>query len=452
VSRAQTLPRLRRSRRHARELHNLAWVLAYVAAIVLPLVLAARTPAAPDRRIVDELGSSLGIVALSLLGLQLVLPSRVRPVMGLLGADVAVRLHRRLADVTFAVIGAHIAVVMLAKPARVILLAFFGAPWRAQAAVASTISLVMLVCSSIWRGHLQLPYAAWRALHLALAAGALVLAAVHTVGVNRYLTHGLAAIWLALFVTGSVAMLIELRVLKPRRMARDTYVVQAVVPERGGATTIRLQAKGHLGRPFRPGQFAWLKLADDPGGLVEHPFSYSSSALTPARPCFTIKAYEGFTRTIAQIAPGTDVVLDGPHGSFWPARDASGFVLVAGGIGITPSISLLRTAADLGDRRPYLLFYANRSEADMVLAEELDGLAVRLELTVVHVLSAPSTSWTSERGRIGKELFDRHLPRDLRGFEFFVCASPAVVSAAVDALSLTGVAPEHIHVESFEHV
>jgi predicted ferric reductase len=440
------------SRRPARGRKKLAWVAAYGCGVVLPLVLAARTPVPHGRGVADELGAALGIVALTLLGLQLVIPARLRAVTGVLGADVAVRLHRRLADVTFAAIGAHVAVVTLARPARLALLLFFGAPWRAQAAVASTLALALLVASSVWRGRLQVPYVLWRALHIALGAGALVLAAVHTVGVHGYLCHGLAAVWLGLFVAGSVAALVELRVLRPRRLAREAYVVRAIVPEAGGATTVQLEAKGHVGKPFRPGQFAWLKLAGDPTSLVEHPFSYASSALAPGRPTFTIKAYGGFSRRVAELQPGTDIVLDGPHGSYRPAPDATGHVLIAGGIGITPSISLLRTAADLGERRPYLLVYANRTEEDIVLAEELAGLAMRLDLTVVHVLSAPSPAWTGERGRIGKDLLERHLPADLRGYEFFVCASPAAVATSVDALAAAGVAPEYVHVESFAHV
>jgi predicted ferric reductase len=447
-----TLPLATTTRRRARARRKSAWVAAYAFGVVLPLVLVAGAPLDDGRGIADELGSALGIIALSLLGLQLVVPARLRAVTGVLGADVAVRLHRRLADVTFAAIGAHVAVVVLARPSRALFLLFFGAPWRAQAAVAATLALGLLVGSSIWRGRLQIPYVLWRVLHVVLGAAALVLATVHTVGVNGYLMHGAAAVWLAVFCGGCIAALVELRVLNPRRLARDAYVVKAVVPEAGGATTIRLQAKGHLGTPFRPGQFAWLKLAEDCNGLAEHPFSYSSSAITPARPAFTIKAYGGFSRRVAELAPGTEVVIDGPHGSYWPAREATGYVLIAGGIGITPSISLLRTAADLGDRRPYLLVYANRSQEDIVMAAELDGIAQRLDLTVVHVLSAPSQGWVGERGRIGRALLERHLPADVRGYEFFVCASPPVVATTVAALEQAGVAPEFVHVESFEHV
>jgi predicted ferric reductase len=447
-----SLPQVPRTRRRQHARRKSAWVAAYAFGVVLPLVLVAGVPAGPGRGLDDELGSALGIISLSLLGLQLVVPARLRAVAGVLGADVAVRLHRRLADVTFAAIGAHVAVVMLAEPTRLLFLLFFGAPWRAQAAVASTLALALLVGTSVWRGRLQIPYVLWRGLHIVLGAAALIFATVHTVGVQGYLSHGPAEVWLAVFTVGAMAALVELRVLKPRRLARDAYIVQEVLPEAGGATTIKLQAKGHLGTTFRPGQFAWLKLADDSTGLAEHPFSYSSSAITPVRPSFTIKPYGGFSRHVAELEPGTEVLIDGPHGSYWPDRDATGYVLVAGGIGITPSISLLRTAADLGDPRPYLLVYANRSWDDVVMARELEGIARRLDLTVVHVLSAPSEGWMGERGRISPELLERHLPADLRGYEFFVCASPRCVATTVDAFVRAGVAPEFVHVESFEHV
>jgi len=86
------------------------------------------------------------------------------------------------------------------------------------------------------------------------------------------------------------------------------------------------------------------------------------------------------------------------------------------------------------------------------MADELDGIAHRLDLTVVHVLSAPAPGWVGERGRICRALLDRHLPADMRGYEFFVCASPQVEATTVEALALAGVAPEFVHVESFEHV
>jgi predicted ferric reductase len=425
------------------------WVAAYGLAAVLPLaaVLIGSPPA--GRGFVLELGSALGIVALSLLALQLLLPARLRLVAGPLGADVAVRLHRHLADVVVAAIAAHVALAVAGDPANLALFDPLGAPWRAKAALASCVALAALIASSVLRRRLRLAYARWRGLHVALGIAALGLGVIHAFGVDRYLTSGPAGALTAALAAAGVLAVVELRLLRPRRLARRAYVLERVVSERGGAATLALRAEGHRGRPFRPGQFAWLKLADAPHALAEHPFSYSSSAGGPERPTFTIKAYGGFTRRAPRLAPGTRVLVDGPHGSYRPRPGAERFVLLAGGIGITPIISLLRGAADAFDRRPFVLVYGSLRWEEVTFREELERLRRRLDLRVVHVLSEPSPGWQGETGFIGAALLGRHLPPDLSHADVFVCGPPPMLAAALQGLERLGVAPEHVHAEQF---
>ena len=92
------------------------WVAAYclVAALPLAAVLVGSPPR--GRGFVVELASALGIVALTLLALQLALPARLGVVAGPLGAEVAIRLHRHMADVLVAAIAAHVALVVVGDP------------------------------------------------------------------------------------------------------------------------------------------------------------------------------------------------------------------------------------------------------------------------------------------------------------------------------------------------
>jgi len=424
------------------------WVTAYGLAAVLPLgaVLASSPP--QGRGFVLELGSALGIVALSLLALQLALPARVGPVVRPLGAEVAVRLHRHLADVLVAIIAAHVALVVMGDPSNLALFDPLGAPWRARAAIGSCAALAALIVSSVLRRRLRLAYARWRGLHVSLGVGALALALLHAIGVDRYLTSPAGLLMVALGAIGLLAVL-DLRVLRPWRLAGRPYVVERVVPERGGAVTLALRADGHGGRPFRPGQFAWLKLADSPHALAEHPFSYSSSASRPERPTFTIKAYGGFTRRVPELRPGTRVLLDGPHGSFSACPHTERFVLIAGGIGITPIISVLRSAADAGDLRPHLLVYGSVRWEQATFREELQRLRQLIDLRVVHVLTEPPPDWHGEAGYVDAGLLERHLPRELRGADFFLCGPPPMLTAALAGLARLGVAPEHVHAEFF---
>src|SRR5690348_1619812 len=139
--------------------------------VVAPFVLAYLGGWPGHRSFISELGSSLGIGAFGMLGLLLMLPSRLR-VFAALGADAVVRLHRRVASGFFAVLGAHIGMAVTAEPARIGLFRFVGQPWRAQAAIASTAALSALFLSSRLRSRVRISYLAWRALHITLAVAA----------------------------------------------------------------------------------------------------------------------------------------------------------------------------------------------------------------------------------------------------------------------------------------
>jgi predicted ferric reductase len=435
----------------ARHLPRALWLGVYALALAGPFVLIALRDQSAPRPFIFELGSALGIAALSLLALQLVLPARL-PVLSAIGAEVAVRLHRRLADIMVAVVVAHVAAVMVADPSRLKLLQFFGEPWRAQAAIGSVAALAVLMITSIARRRVRLSYAWWRAVHLLLGALALVLGAVHTIGVGRYLMTGPAEWALVALTVGGLGALVVMRSRRLRRGFVRPYTVERVVTESGGAVTLELRADGHGGQRFIPGQFAWLKLPALRASLAEHPFSYSSSAEAFDRPSFTMKTQAGFSAQAAGFAPGTRLLVDGPHGAFRPRATSTGTLLVAGGIGITPSMSILRTAADRGDRRPYLLVYAARSLEGVTFADELEALRRRLNLVLVLVLSSPPPDWAGERGRINAGVLDRHLPADARGWQFMVCGSGPFVDGVMEALEAVGVPGERVHAERFVEV
>jgi predicted ferric reductase len=419
-----------------------------LAVLIVPYLLANAGGWNGQRSFSAELGSTLGISALGVLAILVILPSRLRA-LARIGADAAVRLHRHLVGVLIALIVGHIVLAVVLQPARWGLLKFFGQPWRAQAAISSVVCLVALIAVSIWRRRLRIPYATWRAMHGGMAIATLVLAAVHTYGWHRYLNHGWGTIALVLLVVLPLGALVSLRFL---RRGRSTYVVDRVVPEAGRSTTLHLQAQDHFGQPFEPGQFAWLRLPDQTTRFAEHPFSYTSSAEDPSRISFTVRAYEGFSARAGRLPVGTRFLVDGPHGGFRVRTHASGVLLIAYGIGITPSMSILRTAADRRDPRTFVLFYANRHVEDITFGDDLEGLRAELDLKIVHVLSKPPEGWAGERGRLTADVLRRHAPADLRRWQFFLCGAGPPVDAGMAALVDICVPPESVHAERFVEV
>jgi predicted ferric reductase len=248
-----------------------------------------------------------------------------------------------------------------------------------------------------------------------------------------------------------VGMYAKVRIYQPLRQLRRPWVVESVEPAAQDAWELTLTAQGHDGIRFQPGQFAWVTLGTSPFAIREHPFSFSSSAEHPDRVSFTVKELGDFTTALDRFEPGTRAYLDGPYGVFsYERNEAAGFVFIAGGIGISPIMSMLRTLADRDDRRPMVLLFGAPTRADVALDEELDELSERLDLRVTYVLEDPPEGWEGETGVLSPEVLDRHLPRWRGGTQYFVCGPDVMMDAVESSLLERGVPEDHINLERFD--
>jgi len=145
--------------------------------------------------------------------------------------------------------------------------------------------------------------------------------------------------------------------------------------------------------------------------------------------------------------------VDGAYGSFTCDRypQAKAFILIAGGIGITPIMSMLRTFADRKDKRPLALFYANRDWENVTFREELDNLQKQLNLKVVHILEKPPRDWKGESGYLTSEILNRHIDPTLRslGPQIFVCGPKPMMDAVEKQLAEIGFRFPKVHSERF---
>jgi predicted ferric reductase len=427
--------------------------LLLVSAPLLLLMLAGDTP--------DGIGLwwdfaiALGFSGIAIMGLQFALTARFRRTSAPFGVDILYYFHRLVALAGLGLLAGHFAILRAGWPDVLDPLNPLDAPFYMTAGRAALLLFALVIVSSLWRKPLRIEYRRWRIAHAVLATAAFLLAVIHIEGAGYY-SQAAQTRWLWLGYTLFWVLLIAyVRLYRPWSIMRRPWRVAGVRPERGRATTLIVEPQGHTGLRFHPGQFAWLTVGESPFRFSEHPFSIASSAeRDDGRLEFTIKARGDFTRTVPSIPPGTKAWVDGPYGVFTPDRhrEAPGLVFLAGGIGITPIISMLRTLADRGDPRPLWLFNADSTWDDVTFREEIDTLAKRIDLTVVHAIERPPPDWQGAHGRITRELLEVSLPQGYRQMQFFLCGPKPMVTAVTAMLDALGVPSARIHYELFEMV
>jgi ferredoxin-NADP reductase len=115
-------------------------------------------------------------------------------------------------------------------------------------------------------------------------------------------------------------------------------------------------------------------------------------------------------------------------------------------------MSMIRTLADRGDKRPVILLYGSKDWESITFREELEALKARLDLTVVHVLAEPPAGWKGERGFIDAAMFKRHLPPPHADHEYFICGPGGMMDAIEKALDELDVPMSKYHSERYSFV
>lgn len=440
------------SRAPARRLRGGAWIALYLALVAAPLLLLLAGPLPKGGGRGWDFAMALGFGGLAVLGLQFVLTARFRRATAPFGIDIIYYFHRYAALGGVALVVAHYLVLRIGYADALGPLNPVAAPWPLTAGRLSLALFAILVVSSLARKRFGLEYDAWRRGHAVLAVAAMVLAIAHIQGVGHYTAAGWRGpVWVAysalwLLVAGYI------RVLRPWGLHRRPYRVTSVQPERGRSWTVTVAPERGAPVAFRPGQFAWLTLGRSPWSAREHPFSFSGSAAEPRERRFTIKELGDFTRTIGDLRPGTIAYVDGPHGVFSTDHfpDAPGFVFLAGGVGLAPVMSMLRTLADRGERRPLLLVHGSRRWDDVLFREEVLELRQRLALTVVHVLQEPPPGWTGATGVLSDDVVAPLTAPVAASAVFFVCGPKAMADAVQRTLRRQGVPLGRIQTELFD--
>lgn len=405
----------------------------------------------------DSLGRLTGLLAADLLLLQVLLMARVPVVERAFGQDRLARWHRWTGFTSFHLMVAHIVLITLGY-AGAAGTGVLGQLWDLVVdypgmllATAGSALLVMVVVSSLRAARRRLRYESWHLLHLYAYLGA-GLALPHQIWTGQdFIFSPLAQLyWWTLYAAAAGAVLVYRIGVPAWRNWRHRLVVDRVVPEGPGLTSVYLRGRDLNRLPVRAGQFFQWRFLDGPGWSRAHPYSLSATPHTGVLR-ITVKNLGDGSARLAGLRPGTRALIEGPYGKLTGETFPGGrLVMLACGIGITPLLALLGELA----YRPgqATLIYRARSEAELAFRAELDWLARHRGVRVVYLLGprARRPSWLPHAAaHLGDdEALRRYVPH-VASSHVYICGPDAWTSAAREAALTAGAQPQHIHTEQF---
>jgi ferredoxin-NADP reductase/DMSO/TMAO reductase YedYZ heme-binding membrane subunit len=301
----------------------------------------------------------------------------------------------------------------------------------------------------------------WRALHR-LAYVAAIAGVIHyymqvKADVRKPLTFGVV-----------LSVLLALRLIPQRhrpapatppgakpKIWSGTLRIARIVKETPDVRTFRLATPDGSPLPFAhdAGQYLILSL-QIAGKKVNRTYTIASS---PARPEYcevTVKREENGLvsgHLHENVREGDTVTVTAPAGRFtFDHAQSNSLVLIAGGVGITPLMSILRHLTDRNWRGEIHFLYSVKSPHDIIFRQELDDLDRRFPNLHLHVTltRAEGTDWAGKRGRITAELLKQTVP-DLVSHPVYICGPASMMEPTIQLLRELGVPADQIKSEAF---
>jgi NAD(P)H-flavin reductase/ferredoxin len=203
---------------------------------------------------------------------------------------------------------------------------------------------------------------------------------------------------------------------------------------------------------FVAGQFVNVEIpgtASSGGGLLRT-FSLANAPSDPGVVELIVKLYPdgAFSQFLRDAPVGTAVRIFGPYGQLKVHLSHRPILMIAGGSGLAPLLSMLRDLVAKECDRPVSLFFGARSEADLYIVEEIREIGSRLAaFEFVPVLSQSWTQdWPGETGMV-TDAIGRWRPE--LAHDVYMCGPPPMIDAAVPLLRAAGVRPRNIYFDAF---
>jgi ferredoxin-NADP reductase/DMSO/TMAO reductase YedYZ heme-binding membrane subunit len=244
------------------------------------------------------------------------------------------------------------------------------------------------------------------------------------------------------------------RMAKPKLLSGSLRVAQ-ITRETSNVRTFRFVPPegGRLPFEHQAGQYLVLSLLID-GKKVNRTYTISSPPTRSDYCEITVKREENgyVSRHLHEMLREGDMVqVSAPAGRFiFSETDSDSIVLIAGGVGITPLMSIVRNLTDRNWSGDIFFIYSAKTQADIIFKNELDDLRTRFSNVRVHVTlsQADERDWSGPKGRISSSFLGACVP-NIAARPIYICGPQSMMAPTIQLLGDLGVPADKIKSEDF---
>jgi predicted ferric reductase len=320
--------------------------------------------------------------------------------------------------------------------------------WPEFLGAGIAVIIVMMVLGAVMRKKLKLPYHIWAILHRAAAVPVVFLFTFHILFVSETFESGIPQI--SAVILGFIVLILALKIIyrwfKP---GSKKFKIFEVTPAGGGSTLLKIRALEKSDETdFIPGQFAFITPLSENIPPETHPFTIAASPLKNDELSFIIKSIGDWTANIKNLKSGEKVLIDGPYGlfSYKFFKENSPLILIAGGIGITPMLSMLLNLADTEPHKKVLLIWSVRKKEDIIFPELFKDLEKKLSNLIIEYII---TDEGDDKRTLDLNTTQNLVKNYSLNSEVFICGPPPMMKSVKKNLKDTGFKRKKIHTEKF---
>jgi predicted ferric reductase len=395
--------------------------------------------------VVTSLGQIFGILGMVLFAITIILSSRLKVLEKYFGGlNKVYSLHHFLGGLALVFLLFH-PIVLVIKFIKISLLdaALFLLPGSNIAITFGIFALLLMILLLIFTFFVSFPYKTWKITHKFLGL-AFFFAILHIFfvpsDVSLYLPLKIYMVILVLF---AVLVLLYRTVFPNAVVKKFIYTVDQVNKLNSSVIEIVMSPKGEK-MNFEPGQYIFIGFNSKEQKEISkevHPFTISSGALDEKLK-ITVKSLGKYTEKLQNLQSGAEATIEGPFGVFSYLESINkNQVWIAGGIGITPFLSM---AKSLDKNYKIDLYYCVKAKDELVFEQDIR----KLETENSNFKLIPICSDVD--GRINVKTIG-NLSGNILEKDFFLCGPPAMMKSIRSELLANGVSNKNIHSEEFSY-